>query len=90
MGDLALGGLPSWVPRYDRAWDEKVDPAELADIYHASHGLPIIISDVGDPDVLQVDGILCASVLRTSEIFKSRRGWADATELHAQGESMTS
>ena len=67
-----------------------MDPAELADIYHASHSLPIKISDVGDPDVLQIDGILCASVLRTSEIFKSRRGWADATELHAQVDSVTS
>jgi hypothetical protein len=62
------------------------DPAELADIYHASHGVSIIIiiSDFGDRDVLQVDGMLCASVLRMSEIFKARRGWADATELHAQ------
>ena len=81
MGDLALGGFPSWVPRYDRECNEKEDPTELADIYYASHGLPLGISDVGDPDVLQIDGILCASVLRTSEIFKARRGWADANRI---------
>ena len=88
--NLDLEGFPSWVPRYDREWDEKQDPAELADIFDASNGLPICMSDSVDPDVVQLDGILCASVASATEVFKARRGYADATELLAQVETMAS
>jgi hypothetical protein len=37
VGDSALEGFSSWVPRYDREWNEKEDPAEPADIHPASH-----------------------------------------------------
>lgn len=88
--ELDAEGSPSWVPRYDREWDEEQDPVELAKVWDASRSVSLHVSDHLDEDVLQLHGILSATITSAAEIFEGSRGYAGAIELLDQVKNMTS